>query len=417
MKGSAVVPGDKSISHRALMLASLACGTSEIRNLASGADVLATIECLRALGPEIDVEDSRAVIQSIGTFQPPRDALNAANSGTTMRLLTGILAGQSFASCMAGDASLSSRPMTRIIQPLTRMGAHIDSVDGRAPLTIRGAELRGISYRSSVASAQVKSCLLLAAMLADGVTTIEESTQTRDHTERLLTQTGVSILSRDRTVSITGGQRPAPFMMDVPGDMSSAAFLFAAAAATNGCVTVDGVGVNPTRTAFLDVLTRMGAGVRVEHMRVRHGEPIAQVTVQGRVTLPIDMGPQDVPSLVDELPLCALLATQANGESVVRGATELRVKETDRISGVVSSLQRLGANVRELPDGFAVQGPTPLTGAVVTAAGDHRLAMMLAVAGTIADGETVIEGAEAAVVSFPEFAATWHSLGGRIDAH
>jgi 3-phosphoshikimate 1-carboxyvinyltransferase len=370
---------------------------------------------MRGLGAIVAAWDGEARVVSTGVLQQPERHLDAGNSGTTMRLLAGILSGQPFHSCLDGDDSLRRRPMGRVIEPLARMGATIRSDGGRAPLAIDGGELRPIRYTLPVASAQVKSAILLAGLFARGTTEVVEPVPARDHTERMLTATGVPVSREGNTVEIKGGVRPSPFTLSVPGDISSAAFLLAGAALTGGEVTVANVGVNRTRTGFLNVLERMGAQVDITGERCEAGEPIADVTVRGASRRPVTLGAEEVPALIDELPLVALLATQAEGASVVSGAAELRVKESDRIATVTAQLRRLGAEIEELPDGFAVRGPVRLAGAAVDSGGDHRLAMLLAIAGCLASGETIVEGAEASAVSYPGFERGLGALGGRID--
>lgn len=413
--GTASVPGDKSIGHRALMLAALAPGASTIRGLSSGEDIASTMRCLRALGVEITRENGELTVCAPNGLQHPASELDAGNSGTTMRLLSGIVAGHPFVTSLSGDESLRTRPMKRVIDPLTAMGARIASREGYAPLTIEGGNLRAIHYTSPVASAQVKSCILLAGLRAAGETSIQEPHQSRDHTERMLAALGVPLHIRDGIVHLLPAT-PRTLDMTIPGDLSSAAFLFAAALLTRGEVTVTAVGVNPTRTGILEVMESMGAHVDIQNARLEGGEPVGDVTVSGAIERPIDIRADLVPSVIDELPLIALLATQAPGVSTVRDAHELRIKESDRISTVADALTRLGAQVSELPDGFTITGRTPLHGARVSSHGDHRLAMVLAVAGTIARGQTVVDGAEAAAVSFPTFAPVFASLGASIDA-
>jgi 3-phosphoshikimate 1-carboxyvinyltransferase len=398
--GIAEVPGDKSIAHRALMLASLAAGHSEIDNLPNGEDVQSTARCMSALGASIHISDTTTHVEAPEQLREASVPLDAGNSGTTMRLLAGILAGQPFPSCLTGDASLSRRPMSRVVEPLKRMGADIRAEDGHAPLTIGPSNLRGIEYVLPVASAQVKSAVLLAGLFAEGTTRVVEPAPSRDHTERMLAALGVPVEREGDSVAIHGGAHLRPFSTRVPGDISSAAFLFAAAVLTGGEVTVRNVGMNPTRAALLAVLQRMGAAVSVAKERSEMGEQVADVTVSGSITGPLVVTPQEIAVVIDELPVLALLATQAAGTSTVRGAGELRVKETDRT---------------ELPDGFVIRGGTRLRGNTVSSFGDHRLAMMLAVAGAVADGLTTVEGAEAADISYPQFAATLAALGGRIE--
>lgn len=415
LTGSLSIPGDKSIAHRALMLGSLAPGTSQIRGLPEGEDVRATVDCIRSLGATVQIAGTTAAVVSPGRLASPNADLYAANSGTTMRLLTGILAGQPFSARLTGDASLSRRPMQRVIEPLTRMGADIQSHDGCAPLQVTGRTLHGIHYALPVASAQVKSAVLLAGLFADGETSVSEPMTTRDHTERMLGSLDITVEQQDGRIVLRGGQRPRPFAIDVPGDVSSAAFFFAAAVLSAGAVQVRRVGVNPTRTAFFGVLERMGARVAVENVDESTGEPVADVTVTGAITEPIEIQEGEAAALIDELPLAALLATRARGTSTIRGAAELRVKESDRILAVASMLRAMGADLEELPDGFVVRGPTQLHGATVSAHGDHRIAMTAAVAGAVADGETVVTGAEAAAVSFSGFTSCFRQVGGRID--
>jgi len=413
--GQTEVPGDKSIAHRALMLASLASGHSHIDRLPTGADVHSTAQCLRRLGVDIRIDGDVARVTSTGRLSASQAPLDAGNSGTTMRLLAGMLAGQPFTSCLMGDESLSRRPMTRVVEPLNAMGASIQAHQGRAPLDIHGRRLRGIDYALPVASAQVKSAILLAGLCAEGITSVTEPHRSRDHTERMLAALGVEVQVEDLRTTLRGGQAPRAFTMSVPGDLSSAGFLVVAAALSGGEITIDQVGLNPTRSGLLDVLREMGADIEIPDQRQEMGEPVGRLRISGRIRRPITVDPAQVPGLVDELPLVALLATQAPGTSVIRGAAELRVKETDRIATVTSSLRRLGADLDELPDGFVVRGPTALHGCNVSSHGDHRLAMLLAVAGAVADGETMVDGVEAANVSFPNFAEVLRSLGGDIE--
>jgi 3-phosphoshikimate 1-carboxyvinyltransferase len=360
------------------------------------------------------------VVESSGALQPPREALDCGNSGTTMRLMAGILAGQPFHSCLAGDESLSRRPMRRIIEPLSRMGATIESDDGRAPLAIDGGELHGIDYTLPVASAQVKSAVLLAGLFAAGETVTREPAalgRSRDHTERMLSALGVPVITEDTdsgmVARITAG-RPRAFSVDVPGDPSSAAFLAGAALLSGGDITIDGLLINPRRTGFLRLLQAMGAQVETELGDFALGEPVGSVHLSGAAGNPASLARSDVPDLVDEIPLLALTATQANGTSELRHAGELRVKETDRIRATAESLTRMGARIDELEDGIVVHGPTPLRGTQVESYGDHRIAMMLAVAGLIAEGKTVIDGADVAAISWPGFVDVMCGLGADI---
>ncbi len=413
--GSLEVPGDKSIGHRALMVGALASGASRIVNLPDGGDVRSTERCLTGCGVSFQHSGSAVTVIGSGTIRSPDGDLDAGNSGTTMRLLSGILAGSPVRAHLRGDESLSRRPMERVAEPLRQMGARIETRAGCPPLDIEGGELNSIAYDLPVASAQVKSAILLAGLFANGETSVTEPAPSRDHTERLLEALGVPIERTGNTVCVQGGISPQPFSMTIPGDASSAAFFLAAAALDGGRVTVRNVILNPTRTGLLQVLERMGAQVTVTDERFQLGEPIGDVTVCGPVRNPVMVEAREVPALIDEIPLVALLATQAPGHSIIRGAGELRVKESDRLQATAEILSGFGSNVRELPDGLEIVGRTPLTGTRVKSGGDHRMAMLGAVAGSIARGETVVEDAEVSAISYPGFVAAWRSIGGRID--
>jgi 3-phosphoshikimate 1-carboxyvinyltransferase len=405
--GRIAVPGDKSISHRYALLAAVARGTSVIEGYSPGADCAATLACLRRLGVRIDGRQSTIQVEGRG-FEgliAPDSVLYAANSGTTLRLLAGIVAGRPFRSVLDGDASLSNRPMRRVMEPLVRMGAAITARDGRPPLTIQGGPLRGISHRPDVPSAQVKSAVLLAGLQAAGRTSVTEVVATRDHTERALEAFGVIVEREGSAVAIDGGQALRPCGLSVPGDVSSAAFWIALAAATPGSdIRIENVGLNPTRTAVIDVVRRAGAIVEVELERERHGEPVGRLRVKGGAARSFSIDPTEVPALIDEIPaLAALGALLPEGERMqVEGAGELRVKESDRIEGLAAGFRALGASVDEYPDGFQLVA-RPLTGATVDARGDHRLAMAFAVAATGARTPSVIAGASSIVVSYPGF--------------
>lgn len=414
--GSVELPGDKSLGHRSLMLAAMAAGRSRIGNLSRGADIASTVACLRGLGASVWSEDGRTLVESKGSFSPPAADLFAGNSGTTMRLLSGILAGQPFHSRLSGDASLSSRPMERVAEPLRRMGATIHSHLGSAPLDIHGGGLHGIAYSSPVGSAQIKSAVLLAGVYADGETQVSEPVKSRDHTERMLSALDVPVRVAGTTASLRGGSRPTAFDVELPGDPSSAAFLLAAAALTDGDLTAENLLLNETRTGFSRVLARMGANVEVTVEREAVGEPVGSLRVCGKVYKATSIAASEVPMLIDELPLVALLGSQVYGVTTVQGAEELRVKETDRITTVVDALRAMGADIEERPDGFQVRGPTQLHGVEVSSHGDHRLAMMLAVAGLVASGSMTVHGAEAADVSFPGYRAELSRLGGAVEA-
>jgi 3-phosphoshikimate 1-carboxyvinyltransferase len=412
LRGQLCVPGDKSIAHRYALLASLAAGRSVIGGFAPGADCQSTLACLQALGVELSRSgDSVTVIgRGAARFRSPQSPLDAGNSGTTARLLAGILAGLPFETTLTGDDSLTRRPMRRVIDPLSRMGARFVSNGGRLPMTVTGGPLRAIDHETEVPSAQVKSAVLLAGLQASGTTRVTERQQTRDHSELALRRFGAEIAVDGLTVSVTGGPTLSPLELQVPGDFSSAAFWCAAAAALPGStVEIEGVGLNPTRTGLLAVLKRAGAAVTTSIDANAGGEPVGRLVVAHRGNGPVVVGPDEVPGLIDELPALAGLATHG-GEITVTGANELRVKESDRISALVSGLRALGADAEELPDGFHVSGNRRLAGGVVDSAGDHRLAMAFAVAALGARGPTTILGAGAVAISYPGFFQVLGSL-------
>lgn len=411
VRGLIRVPGDKSISHRYALLAALADGRTTLSNYAPGQDCASTLRCLAAMGvsvepPAANTEGPRVAIEGRGPrgLRAPVDSLDCGNSGSTLRMLAGVVAAHPFVSTLIGDRSLSSRPMGRVIAPLSKMGAHIEAASGdRPPLTIHGGDLEGIDYRPDVPSAQVKSAVLLAGLQADGRSRVTEITPTRDHTERALSAFGADVTREGASVAIEGGQRLHAIDARVPGDLSSAAFAAVAAAALPGSdVTIDGVGLNPTRTALLDVLRRFGARVDVEQTGEWQSEPVGRIRVVAQDLGSLALDGDIVPSIIDELPVLAVLAT-AGGELRVTGASELRVKESDRITALVQGLRTLGADADELPDGFHVRSGHRLTGGVVQAHGDHRLAMAFAIAGLTASEPVTIEGADAAAVSYPSF--------------
>ena len=419
LRGEVQAPGDKSITHRAFILNAMAQDRAHIRNFCRGDDCLATLQCLRALGVEMVEEGpGRSLLingRGVVGFVQPATPLDAENSGTTMRLLAGLLAGQPFQTTITGDDSLRSRPMGRLIEPLRLMGADIRGVNGGsvAPLFIQGGGLHGISYRMPVASAQLKSALLIAGLLAEGETVVEEPAPSRDHTERMLRAMGASVRTEESRVYIEPGPLAA-VDVDVPGDLSSAAYwLVAGALHPDAEVVVRGVGVNPSRTGVLDVLQEMGASISAENPRFEGGEPVADLRVRSSRLKGVTIEGALIPRVIDELPLLALAGALAEGVTEIRDAAELRVKESDRIATTAAELARLGARVRELPDGMVVQGGAGLRGATCSSHGDHRLAMVLAVAGLLAGGETVVEGAEAVGVSYPEFWAHLDYLAGR----
>jgi len=403
------VPGDKSISHRALILGALATGRTRVRGLAPGDDCRATRDCLGALGVfigrsgavhEFDVEIDGL---GLGGLRTPGGVLDARNSGTTARLLMGVLAGHAFRSTLSGDASLRGRPMGRVADPLTLMGARIATTDGRLPAIVEGGHLQAISYTAPVPSAQVKTAVLLAGLHASGTTTVIEPAPTRDHTERALAAFGVPVAIDSAGIHVTGGAPLQAADMAVPGDLSAAAFWAAAAAALPGsAVEIPDVGLNPTRTAFLGVLRRVGAHVVADVTGPQSSEPIGTLTIRHAGVGPVVIAPDEVPGLVDELPVLAALATHG-GALTVTGARELRLKESDRIAALAAGLRQLGADVEEFSDGFAVNGARRLSGGVAAAAGDPRLAMALAIAALGARDCSIIRGAEVVSVSYPGF--------------
>lgn len=407
LKGTVRVPGDKSISHRAVILASIAEGVSRIANFAPGTDCGSTLRCMRQLGVGIERSGNDALVHGVGKFglKGPSELLDCGNSGTTMRLLAGLLAGQPFRSVLTGDGSLKSRPMARIIEPLSQMGAKIDSNNGFAPLTIDGAKLVGIRYETPVPSAQVKSSVLLAGLYAEGQTSVSEAVPTRDHTERMLASMGVRVETPAAgECRVSGDAELRAHDIEVPGDISSAAFFIAAAAALPGSeLLLENVGVNPKRAAILDVFRDLGVDLSIAE-RSGGPEPAANVTVRAGLAAAsrtMIAGP-DVAAVIDEIPILAVLGTQLEQGLEVRDAGELRVKESDRISAIVEGSRRMGAEVEEFSDGFRV-GRSQLRGASVDSRGDHRIAMAFAVAALIADGETHIEKAECVDVSYPGF--------------
>ncbi len=418
LTGQCSVPGDKSISHRAVIFGSIAEGQTTVRNFLDGHDCRATVAVMRALGVEIEVPTPTELVvhgRGIDGLQEPADVLNCANSGTTIRLLTGLLAGQQFPSFLSGTAQLRRRPMNRVINPLRGMGADImGRQNGNyAPLGIRPARLRSVEYEMPMASAQVKSCVLLAGMYAKGLTIIREPGPTRDHTERLLRAMGAPIDVIGHTVHTERPTSPLRGIeVTVPGDISSAAFLLVAGAIVpDSRITIAGVGVNPTRTGIVDALLQMGAQITFHNQREQAGEPVADLEVRYSELRAATFGGPGIVTMIDELMVLAVAATQAKGRTIVRDAAELRVKETDRIASTVGELRKMGAKIEPTSDGFIIDGPTELKGAPVESQGDHRLAMALAVAGLVGQGETTIYASEVTADSFPGFEVTLQALG------
>lgn len=417
LEGEVVLPGDKSISHRAIILGSLARGRSQIRNFAPGADCASTVRCLKALGAKISRRGSQdfPTILVLGTgedgLKEASNVLDARNSGTTIRLLGGLLASQPFLSIITGDASLRRRPMDRLIGPLRLMGAEIwgRGHDSFAPLVIRGKKLCGIEFALPIASAQIKSALLLAGLFARGNTLLHQRAPSRDHTERMLRQMGTSLETQGNSVFLSPLARPlAALNMRVPGDISSAAyFLVAGAIHPNARITVRDCGINPSRTGIIDALLAMGAKLKITNERLEAGEPLADIMVESSELTGIEISGDIIPRLIDEIPVLAIAACAAKGRTVIREAAELRVKESDRIATVAAELSRLGARIEPLSDGMVIEGGRSLSGTEVDSHFDHRLAMSLAIAGLIAKGKTTIRHARAAQVSYPAF---WQTL-------
>lgn len=405
--GTITVPGDKSISHRAVMLGSISRGKSTIKGFLQGEDCLSTIACFRQMGVEIQQQRDHVVIygNGIGGLREPENILDAGNSGTTMRLIAGILAGQGFLSVVTGDSSLRKRPMARITAPLRQMGAFIDGrVDGKlAPLVIRGGALKGIDYTLPVSSAQVKSAVLLAGLYADGITRVTEPVQSRDHTERMLRAFGGIIECQAETVSVRQSHLVGQ-AVEVPGDISSAAFFMVAAAVKPGSeLIIKNVGLNPTRTGIIDVLKNMGADITIESIRSSGGEEIGDLHIIGRQLQGTDINKGLLPRLIDEIPVIAIAASMAQGKTTISGAEELRFKESDRITAMVTEMTKLGISVKELPDGMEILGPNRIGGGIVESYGDHRIAMALAIGGLFSDEGVSINQPQCINISFPEF--------------
>jgi len=414
--GEIVVPGDKSISHRAIIMASLANGSSKIRNLSSAKDCLSTMHCLRALGVQFANDNQGSAILYIHPVGPnelrePHDVLNAGNSATTMRLLSGVLSAQPFLSVITGDDSLRIRPMKRLIEPLRLMGGELYGRDSDlfAPLVIRGAKLHGITYKLPMPSAQIKSAILLAGLFADGITVVEQTESSRDHTERLLTRMGAKVESSCNCISVTPLVSPlSPLDITIPGDISSAAYwLVAGAIHPDAKLKMVNCGVNSTRTGIIDALLDMGAKLRIENQREEDNEPVADLRIESSQLHGIEIGKEMIPRIIDDIPVLAVAACVAHGKTVIRDAGELRVKESDRISTTVRELSNLGAKIEELPDGMIIHGGKHLVGSEVKSHADHRLAMSLAIASLISKGNTVIRNAQAADISYPGF---WEQL-------
>jgi 3-phosphoshikimate 1-carboxyvinyltransferase len=418
LRGRIRLPGDKSISHRAAMIAALAEDPTEISNFSTAQDCASTVSCLRDLGVSI-AETQRGKLSFAGgqKLATPRKPLDCGNSGSTMRMLAGVLAGHELTAELVGDESLSSRPMRRIIEPLELMGAKIEATDGKPPLKIHGRErLKAIAYKLPVASAQVKSAILFAGLNANGRTTVIETSQSRDHTELLFRSFGVDVTSHDLSHTLEGPARFNGSSITIPGDISSAAFFIAAAMLLPGSeLVIEDVGLNPTRSAFLSVLQSWGADISESDVRRECNEPVGTIKVRGTTGLTAQradrvLGGSAIPALIDELPLLAVVGSQVKGGIEIRDAAELRFKESDRLKTTAQNLRAMGADVTELPDGLRIASPTKLHGAELDSCGDHRIAMAFSVAALIADSETQIRGSESAAVSFPEFYELLNSL-------
>ncbi|SHG77007.1 3-phosphoshikimate 1-carboxyvinyltransferase [Desulforamulus hydrothermalis] len=409
LQGTLAVPGDKSISHRAVMLGALAQGITEIDNFLMGEDCLATVQCFKALGVNIEGPVAGKLrIYGVGLhgLREPAEVLDAGNSGTTTRLLMGILAGQPFCSVLTGDQSLRGRPMARVTAPLTEMGAVFlgRQRNNLLPMAVRGGRLQPLHYQSPVASAQVKSAILLAGLYAAGETSVTEPSRSRDHTERMLQAFGAAVKVTGNTVTLQGLPRLTGQQITVPGDISSAAFLLVAAAIRPGSrVRLTGVGINPTRDGLLQVLKQMGANAEIINERQQGGEPVADIIITGSKLQGTRIAGSLIPRLIDEIPVLAVAAAYAEGLTEIRDAAELKVKESNRIATVAGELRKFGADIEELPDGLLIRGGRPLTGTTCESYGDHRIAMAMAVAGLGARGQTVIRGAQCIPVSFPGF--------------
>lgn len=413
--GKVRVPGDKSISHRALIFGALADGTSEIEGWLPAGDTLATLDCVGRLGIQVDRHDETTLSlygRGLRGLHPPTQPLNCVNAGTAIRLLAGVMAGQSFASVLDGSAQLRRRPMRRITEPLRLMGAQIQDDEGRAPLRFYPSILKGIEYEMPVASAQVKSGLLLAGLFAQSRTTVIEPGPARDHTERMLAAMGADVRRLNHQVMVTPVASLNPLKLTIPGDLSSAAFLLAAATLVpHSAIQIEGINVNETRTGIVDVARQMGGAISAYGLRDEGGEPVADLHVNAAALNGINITGSIVVRMIDEFPVLMVMATQADGVTVVSQAEELRVKETDRIAVMAGELGKMGVKIEEKPDGFAVNGCQRLRGATVDGHDDHRVAMSLVIAGLVAEGETLVEDARCIHDSFPRFVETMQALG------
>jgi 3-phosphoshikimate 1-carboxyvinyltransferase len=415
LKGMIDIPGDKSISHRSVMFGSIAQGVTRVTNFLPGDDCLSTISCFRKLGVVIEENENELIIYGNGFdgLKEPDEILDVGNSGTTIRLLLGILAGRPFFSSIIGDHSIGKRPMTRVTEPLRSMGAQIDGRNNGefTPLSIRGGHLNPIHYNMPVASAQVKSALILAGLQAEGETIIIEKAESRDHTERMIRKFGGEVHKNDREITIKGGQRLSASDILVPGDISSAAFfLVAAAIVPNSEIVLKNVGLNPTRTGIIEIMNKMGANLEISQNEADSFEPAGDITVKTSSLRGTVVEGDVIPRLIDEIPIIALLATQAEGTTIIKDASELKVKETNRIDTVVQELTKLGASIEATDDGMIIHGGTTLTGGKVSSHGDHRIGMMLAIASLLSKDKVELENPDAISVSYPNFFDHLNSL-------
>lgn len=410
--GQIKVPGDKSISHRAVMLGSLANGVTEISGFLKGADCLSTIDCFRKMGIDIDINGENVTVHGNGLrgLKKPDEMLYTGNSGTTTRLLCGILAGQNFDTSITGDASIQKRPMGRVVQPLSMMGAKIENE--YCPLYITGTKLHGIDYKMPVASAQVKTAIILAGLYADGETVIHEIEKSRDHTELMLSAMGADLTVDNLDITVKPTNDLTAVNVDVPGDISSAAFfLVLGAIMPNSQITVTNVGINPTRTGIIDVLNDMGADITLENVHTSAGETVADITVRSSSLKGTTVGGDIIPRLIDELPIIAVAAVFADGQTVIKDAQELKVKETNRIRAVVDEFNKCGIDITETDDGMIINGGKSIHGADFKTYGDHRMAMSLTVLAQLADGESTLDDSDCACVSYPTFFDDFYKLG------
>ena len=420
LSGEISVQGDKSISHRAVILGSIAEGTTRVTNFLPSEDCIRTIKAFEAMGINIEMNRNTLIINGKGLngLTEPNDVMDMRNSGTSARLLCGLLSGQPFFSVMTGDSSLRRRPMKRIAEPLRMMGAAIWGRGGGdfLPMCIKGSETEGITYKLPVASAQVKSAILFAGLYAKGRTSVEEITTSRDHTERMMDYFGINLERKGTTIIVEGGERPSARNVDVPGDISAAAFFMVGASiVSDSDVVIKDVGINPTRTGIIDILMKMGASIEILNQRKMGAEPAGDIRIKSALLKGVEIKGDIIPRCVDELPVICIAAAVAEGETVIKDASELRVKESDRIAVMAECLSRVGVEVETYPDGMRIKGGMGLKGTVCNSHGDHRIAMSMAIAGLITEGEMTIEDTECINTSFPEFEETLRKLVKRIN--